>query len=252
MAIQAEMLQRTSKNLERLRDYFEARIRWTIPQEAQSGIAALHITLKTVLSVVLGPMLARNGIEPNHAVTYRRVEQIAPDTFESDRIKRFSGFLEQLSDWFMAHGGDTTSPADRQLLERIFRIVEATCLAVEGGLKHNKIEFTPQYAPPPPREPKITEVEGGNILARLVLEDTEETPVLWEFRGEIELHYEAKQALHAFLKEAGLKYSSYELTKLENKVLQWVKGQPHGYVLVIKISTMHDKREPYATYSKKQ
>lgn len=252
MAIQAEMLQRTSKNLERLRDYFETRIYWTVPEDAQAGISALHMTLKTALSIVIGPLLARNGVEPNPTVTHRRVEQTTVNSFETDRLERFSGFLEQLSDWFIAHGGDTTTPTDRDLLEKIFRIVENTCLAIEAVLKNNSIEFSPQYEPPPPNEPKVTEMEGGNVRAKLVLDDTEETPVLWEFRGEIELHYDAKQSLHQFLEDAGLKYSSYELTKFENKVLGWVKSRPHGYVLIIKISTLHDKREPYPTYDKKE
>ena len=252
MAIQAEMLQRTRKNLERLRDYFEARVHWKVPQETQAGIAALHMTLKTMLDVVLVPLLARNGIEPNAAVTYRRVEQTTLNSFESSRLERFSGFLEQLSDWFIAHGSDTNTPTDRELLEKIFRIVEGTCLAVEAVLKHNSMEYNPLYPPPPPLEPKVTEIEGGNVRAKLVLDDTEETPVLWEFRGDVELHYDAKQALGTFLEEAGLKYSSYEQTKLENKVLQWVKSRPHGYVLVIKISTLHGRREPYPTYEKKK
>ncbi len=251
MAIQTEVLQKISKKLERVRDYFEGRIRWTPSNEALPGMTALHLTLKTILTVTLGPILVQNGVKPNPAVTYRRVDQVGPGTFNVVLLAKFSKFLDQVSDWLMTHTDGPLSQTDLGKLEALHRVIETTCLALEATLSQNSIDFTPLNPPPAPAEPNVTEIEGGDVRAKLVLDDTEETPVLWTFQGETELHSDAKDALAAFLEQAGLRFSSYELTRFENKVLQWVMARPHGQVLEIKISTLHGRREPYPAYHSK-
>ena len=84
--------------------------------------------------------------------------------------------------------------------------------------------------------------------ARLVLEDTERTPVLQTFKGAVELTLKAQQALGELLDQAGITHNSYQRNKLERKVLQWVQATPPGSVLVIRIGDLNGVPEP-STYA---
>jgi hypothetical protein len=251
LSIQDEMLQKAAHNLERVQSYFESRTTWTVPQDSKGAVSALHLISMTMIQVALEPLLETNGLDLEPALTHRRVDQLPAAELDQDRLAKFSGFVEQLSDWFVAQSGNHASPTGKALLERIYRSVERTTLSLEALLKHNRLEFTPLRPPPPPAEPEVTELEQGNVDARLILEDSETEPVLQTFRGNVELSYEANQAIDGLLEEAGLKYSPYQHDKFMRKVLQWVQATPQGHVLEIKISTLHGRREPYPTYNRK-
>ena len=216
---------------------------------------------------VLEPLLRANRAQALPPA--RQSAEPLPQTGEVDveRLTRFAAFVEQLGRWFESQSGLPLSGVGKTSLGTVAGSLQRTAAVVEAMLARGGVAPVPPAAGPaigdaPTLRPATTPPAGAEESVdvprrpaadgpRLVLEDTERTPVLQTFKGAVELTFETREAIARFLAEAGIDYNSYQLDKLERKVLQWVQATPHGCVLVIKVGELRGRREAVPGYAKK-
>ena len=87
-----------------------------------------------------------------------------------------------------------------------------------------------------------------DVNARLILHDTVKKRLLQEFRGVKELTTETRELVDKFFENQSVSFSDREMRKIYDKVQKWIEGTPEGRVLVVKISGLSGKAEPYSSY----
>jgi hypothetical protein len=237
-------LGQAAANLERLHDYFRSRTTWQVGDGGSHAAATLSATLERTCRDALQPLLAATGIKLPTAPPTPPQPDAPEGRLDRGRLDRFSAFVSQLGSWLMAQHGKAVSEAGRIHLLSIARHLVGTTTAVGEILRTLEPDDSPG-----PSEADEPEVE--HIDTRLVLEDTEEAPLLQLFRGNIELTHEAKRAIHAFLAQARVSSRGADLIRFERKVQQWIEATPHGHVLVIKVSCLSGHPQTYPRYERK-
>jgi hypothetical protein len=100
--------------------------------------------------------------------------------------------------------------------------------------------------------PDLGPVAEVDMRARLVLEDTVQSPLTRQSRGVVELTKETKDRVQEFFADQGVTYGGQELRRVHDKVLKWVEGIPEGRVLVIKLSGLSGTPQPYSSYQPRE
>ncbi len=243
--ITLQELEKAAKNTARLSEFLAARRTWTLGGGAKEALAATRDAANNFGEYLTALMTARQitSVESIQAPP----APLPAAVMESARIEKFSDFLRQLKKWFVNHG-DTPFPAEgyetlRSIQASLATTYWAAASLIEavdaaGSATHPAaVDFGP-----------VVEVDRE---ARLILENTEERPLLHEFKGVVELTAEAKKLLDNFFAKHEIDLGAYEKRRLQDKVLRWIEGTPEGQVLIFKISGLHGRPEPYASYRQK-
>jgi hypothetical protein len=255
--IRDDELHKVAGNFGRLREYFEARAEWTVKASDANALVTLHTALMAVIQIGLPPLMHENAVELPEELDHAPVKQLAERQIDGEKLHKFAAFSEKLVPWFLAQSGRGASDDGRKLLATVYKSLEGTTLAVEQIMDNTGVSYTgllPEAAAPPAKasaaaeEPRPPEPELAPCDSRLFLEDTEETPMLQEFKGQTELTFAATQAITRFLEEAEVRYDEGRLIRFQRKVLGWIEGTPPDHILVIKVSTLTGRREPYPSY----
>jgi hypothetical protein len=96
--------------------------------------------------------------------------------------------------------------------------------------------------------PTPVAVDPDGRPMQLVLDDTDELPMVQSFQGIKELTPECKHLVDDFLNSWDIEYGGIKHKKLLQRLVRWIDAAPHGQVLVIKMQTLAEPFEPYPSY----
>lgn len=243
--ITTEELEKAAKNTARISEFIAARRTWRLPRGSKEALGAARDAADKFGEYLTVLMTARQI----HSVDEIQAPPapLPPAVMESARLEKFSDFFKQLKKWFVDHGEASLPYEGHDALRSIQASLAVTCWAAESLMAAIETASSGAHGTGAGFGPAV-EV---NREARLVLEDTVEVPLLQEFRGVVELTQEAKSLLDEFLAEHEIDLGPYEKRHLQDKVLRWIESTPEGQVLVFKISGLHGRPEPYASYRPK-
>ncbi len=253
-------LAKANGDVKRLCQYLAARRAWDLATDADQAaqdLGAAAIKLDDHLQA----MIHASGAE-TAATAQPKIAAIEDGTLDRARLVRFASFLRDLDSWLVAQPGSTKDP------EAIATLVEfETNLSCIADLAAALVAPKVQIDEPEPAvdtgedtaindEPSVevdVEVEAGAIDAagrplQLILDDTDEKPMVQEIQGGNELTSECKQLVDGFLAAWGIEYSHYNRKKLLERMQRWISSAPEGQVLVLKMKTAEVPYEPYPSY----
>jgi hypothetical protein len=277
-------LEKASKNLTRIEDFLAVRRQWKLEPAGHEALSTIDAAAELVVRTI-DPILDAHGItiewddQPS-------VELLPTSTFDSGRLAKMSDFMIQLGRWFEGHSQctleRTAEPTLGQVYGSVGRIRKAVAKIIERspyrqptqerrGLSEVNEDSAPTPLPVADSEPASRVVPGTPTVAagprpaerttaaappassgaRLVLEDTEQTPLLQTFKGETELTPEARERLDTFFGDHGVILSGYQLHKFEAEIERRIRSTPHGQVLVVKIGSIEGMPKPYFAYQAK-
>ncbi len=255
-----EKLAKTKANIDKLCRFFAARTSWRLADDAQPSALEFARAAGAVDRRLKG-LVTAVGADP--APPERpQVEPVEDGVFSRARLDRFTVFLDDLDAWFGSHSAPPSSDEGIELLRGMeatlagnLELIDALVLppqratpastassrVVDGPVTADA-EFTPVAASP------ATHSGSGEPPTRLILDDTDERPMVQSFRGIKELTPECKELVDGFLAAWNLDYGEVRRKKLLQRLVRWIDSAPHGQALVIKISTMREPWEPYPSY----
>jgi hypothetical protein len=238
-------LEKAAQNTARISEFVAARRTWKLAGGAKKALGATRDAANTFGEYLTTLMTARqiHSVETIQAPP----AALAPAVLESARLEKFSDFLSQLKKWFVNHGENSFPLEGHDALRSMQASLATTIWAVES-LIETVDAASPNADPDAASFGPVVKVDRE---ARLILEDTEEMPLLQEFKGVAELTTEAKKLLDDFFAKHEIDLGAYEKRRLQDKVLRWIEGTPEGQVLVFKISGLRGRPEPYASYQQK-
>jgi len=172
---------------------------------------------------------------------------LPPAELDASRLEKFTVFLNQLRQWFTRKDDATLPPDGEDHLREIYAALTTTRSAAESLLAVAEA----RRAAADREATEHGEIVEVDRQARLVLEHTDATPLLQEFKGVAELTPEAKGTLQEFVDEHELDLGPFEKRRLQDRVLRWIESTPEGQVLVLKISGLHGRAEVYSSYQSK-
>jgi len=251
-------LAKANGDVKKLCEYLAARRGWDLATDAEQAaqdLGAAAIKLDDHLQA----MIHASGAE-TAATSRPKTAAVEDGTLDRARLVRFASFLRDLDSWLVAQPGSTKNP------EAIATLVELeTNLSCIADMAAALVAATVQIDEPEPAvetvedtakddEPSVdVEVEAGAIDAagrplQLIVDDTDEKPMVQEFQGRNELTSECKELVDVFLAAWGIEYSYYNRKKLLERMQRWITSAPEGQVLVLKIKTAEVPYEPYPSY----
>lgn len=257
--ITTEDLEKAARNLERLAVFVGERRSWILGNGCEEPALATRETAQSLADLLGGwsedldgepvPILKPAALEPAGKIS-------------AGRMAKFSEFLDRLYGWFESHQHSDLPEAAEVTVASIRSSLSTTANALTellgpaaafaGGEPPAPAATAVDESEPadlgPLTSPDLGPVAEVDMRARLVLEDTPEVPLLQEFRGVVELTTEAKDQVREFFAGQGVPVEGNDLRRLFDKVLKWVEGTPEGRVLVIKISGLSGKPQPYSSY----
>ena len=244
--ITSQELEKAARTIGRISEFIAARRSWTLAAGADEALSATREAADGFGEYLTALMTARQ---------IRSVAEVQPPpeplpraTMDATRLARFTEYLGQLRRWFVNHGDASLPREANEAVRSIQASLAATCWAAESLLA---------AAEAAPSEADRATADFGQVVevdreARLILEDTEAVPLLQEFKGVVELTNEAKGLLESFFEKNEIDLGAFEKRRLQDKVLRWIEGTPEGQILVFKISGLHGRAEPYASYQPKE
>jgi hypothetical protein len=247
-----EKLARAEANITKLCEFFAARREWSFDDESIDAARDLSAAADAV-GVRVRTMMQACGAEPDDPKT-PDVESLGPGTHDHARVLRFTAFLRELDGWFAAQTEAPTTPRAMQALQEMEAHVSCMIRLFEAAL-----------VPPEERDVAAAAEDGatrgataGGLTSivtdekgaakQLVLDDTEEHPLVQEFRGISELTPECERLADEFLAGWNIELSYYNRKKYLERLLRWISSAPEGQVLVIKMKTLEEPYEPYPSY----
>lgn len=278
-------LTKAAENLTRIDEFLAVRRRWHLELAGYEALRDFDSAAELIIRTI-DPFLDAHGLTIDWA-DEPSLEQLPTTKFDSDRLARMSDFMVQLGRWFQDHAEGTLEPAAGPALGQVYGSVgRIRKTAVEildsspyrqsvpdrrppSGLAENAppeprpmadagpdsaIALGSRKVAPGPRQADQTATAGAPASsgARLVLEDTDETPLLQTFRGETELTPEARERIDTFLTDHDVDLSGYRGHKLEMELERRIRNTPDGQVLVVKIGTIDGTPKPYFSYQRKR
>ena len=243
--ITVEELEKAARNIGRLAEYLGARRNWTLNSGTEEVLASTRDAADSFVEYLTAVMTARQ-------IEISTARQPAPDLLppaelDATRLEKFTTFLTQLRQWFLRKGDATLPSAGDDRLREMHAASTAARSAAESLLAVAEARRAASDREAAEHH-EIVEVDRD---ARLVLEHTESTPLLQEFKGVAELTPGAKAILQEFMAEHELDLGVFEKRRLQDRVLRWIESTPEGQVLVLKISGLHGRAEVYSSYQSK-
>ncbi|MFV2074058.1 MAG: hypothetical protein ACC742_15610 [Thermoanaerobaculales bacterium] len=244
--ITTQELERAAKNVARISEFLAVRRGWVLVGGADEALEDARKAAASLGEYLTALMTARQ-VEPA-AEAPSPPEPLPSDEIGAARIAKFTDFLDQLRQWFAKRGNAEVPAEGEEALRSIHLSLGTACAAINGILAADEAARAAAAAGTAEAIANPNVVVEVDRDARLILEDTSELPILQEFRGVVELTPAAGEILNGFLAENKIELSDYEKRRLMDKVLRWVEATPEGQVLVLKISGIHGRPEPYSSY----
>lgn len=267
-----QQLTKAGGDVKKLCEFLAARSDWNVAADAEQPVRDLLAAAST-FNEHLKDVLRASGGEPAGPIE----PMTAPATtgvHDGTRLIRFTTFLRDLDGWLMAQPRPVKNPdaiaALREMEANLNCIVAVatglttppekpadreTGVADEGATPSIESENDNIRRETIVSETEIDNVRRETIVADLgdhpqqvVLDDTDETPMVEEFRGRDELTNHCKELVGAFLAGWNLEYNTYERKKLLERILRWIASAPEGQALVLKMKTIEEPHEPYPSY----
>ena len=249
-------LTRANDNVKRLCEFLTVRRDWVFPPEA----AASRSELKAAASAVgdqLRRLMEDCGAEPVQPPSLPDASAGA-GTHDNARLQRFAVFLRDLEAWFAAQ---TDAPTDADGIEALQEMdAHIVCLLDifdrepgSSGVPRESDDALPESPPTGPSDPGASghtdgSADHGGAPRRLVLDNTEENPLVQEFREITELTPLCEKMADDFLDAWKIELSYYNRKKFLERLLRWISSAPEGQVLVIKMKTAEEPYTPYPSY----
>jgi len=243
-------------DVSKLCEFFAARKDWDLAADAGQPACDL-LAAATKLDEHLNGLMRAAGAEP--------ADPFQPKTTSVDagnhagvRLVRFAAFLQDLYTWLVAQPGPAKDPDGIAALRNMEANL-STIIAMVAALTTTPDQPTDEEfaagddgatqaaeADDTPGEADAAQPEG--LPQQLVLDDTDEKPMVHEFQGRNELTLECHELVDGFLAAWSLDYSHYNRMKLLDRALRWITSAPEGHVLVLKMKTAEKPFEPYPSY----
>ena len=250
----AEKLAKANRDVTKLCEFFAPRRGWNLAHDAHEAARDLAAAAST-LDDHLTALIARYDSQP--------VQHVLPDVgllptgeLDNGRLKRFAIFLHDLDAWLSAQSCPTDYPEGVDELRGmeanlacIIELVEAISSSPDPSTAPGSpADDAPQAEVPvsPARECTSTGPDDGP--QQLILDDTDERPLVQELQGIKELTEDCQKLVDDYLTAWGLEYSYIKRKKLLERILRWITSAPEGHVLVMKMKTAEEPFEPYPSY----
>ena len=231
-------LRRAARSVARLSGYLVAHREWTVAAGSRNALEATHRAADRLRGWLCDTY-------PEVAAA-RPPEQEAParptGVLEHQRLAPLAIFLEQLEAWFRSRAGYQLTAEGAAILADMTGWLHGAVAATRDQLAAGADPETKAPMDRPDLE------KPADAPERLVLEDTEETPLLQEFKGTVELTAEALDLVRGFLDAYGVQMPESSRRQLDHKVQRWLEATPDGHLLVLKMTTLHGHYEPYPVY----
>lgn len=238
-------LEKAARNIGRVSDYLGARRNWTLASSTEEVLAATRDAADSFTEYLTAVMAARQiKISTESQQT---PDLLPPAELDPSRLVKFTDFLNQLRHWFTRKGDATLAIGGEDRLREIHSALTTTRSAADSLLAVAEA----RRAASDREATEFAEIVEVDREARLVLEHTDATPLLQEFKGVAELTPKAKEILQQFVDEHELDLGPFEKRRLQDRVLRWIESTPEGQVLVLKISGLHGRAEVYSSYQSK-
>jgi len=245
-----EKLAKANRDVKKLCEFFAARRSWTLAPGSGATGSDLA-TAATEIDARLRGLIESSGSQPDTPAE-PEAEALPVGTFDDGRLSRMTVFLRELDIWFAAQDIATDSPAGLSELKQmqarlacIAALVRAVSRTADVHPTTGDVSTDDGVAAASGAAPRPIP-EGAPL--QLVLDDTDETPMIQEFQGIQELTPDCKQAVDDFLAAWGLNISYIKRKKLLERLLRWISSAPEGHVLVMKMKTAEEPFEPYPNY----
>ncbi len=252
-------LAKAHANVTKLCHFFAARSGWRLARDAER---ASHDFVRAAEAVDrrLRKLLAAADSSPSEPQP-PEVAPVEDGVFDRTRLMKFTTFLTDLDTWFAAQPAPPTSAEGVALLAEMEAMLAANLQLVADltpAAEAPSSSDTPPLAAtdfaieeggssgPAMPTPPMTHTDSG--LHQLVLDDTDERPMVQTFRGITELTPECKEAVDEFLSTWNIQYDDIKRKTLRERLVRWITSAPHGQVLVIKVRTLTEPFEPYPSY----
>jgi hypothetical protein len=249
-----DKLAKANSNIKKLCEFFAARRGWAYPPGADTTTAELAAAAEGVRRR-LDTMMEACSVFPGDPAN-PDIDSIGPGTHDNARLKKFTTFLRDLDAWFAAQ---ETVPSDPKAVAAILEmdahvacmieifnkaVAASTAPPMSESAPHETTEAEP--AATPTLEPTVVGPDG--VPLQLVLDDTDQRPLVQEFQGISELTPECERMADEFLAAWEIELSYYNRKKFLERLLRWISSAPEGQVLVIKMKTLEEPYEPYPSY----
>ncbi len=267
--IHSQEIETIHRNLFRMAQFISERSAWTLPYNADAPLQKVRGLISNLQSRIGSLRTSASSGDGLDSPPELGFEQLPPSKFDGDRLYRFAAFLEDLDKWFTTRSGFEDPEKQSQVFVAIESSLIALADATRSLLETNYPDSSPSTPTPvtaateaPPSTTGAVEhierpqVESDEELEpipnlKLVLKNTTERPLLQEFQGRVELTFEAKERLQAFLVEARAEMAESDQRRFEEKVLRWIEGTPDGQILILKSGAMDGPFKLYPIYRHK-
>lgn len=267
-----QQLTKASGDVRKLCDFLAARCNWDVATDAEQPALDL-LTVATTFGEHLTDVLRASGAEPAGPVEPAAPPAVA-GAHDGTRLVKFTTFLRDLDLWLVAQPGPISNPdavtALRDMEASVSCVVAvATTLTTppeespnerveagdDGAIQEAETEDADIRRETIVTDTELDTVRRETIVAdlgehpqQLVLDDTDETPMVEEFQERDELTTHCKELVDAYLADWNIEYTYYNRKKLLARILRWIASAPEGQALVLKMKTIEEPFEPYPSY----
>ena len=251
-----QQLAKANGDVTKLCEFFAARKDWDLAADAGQPAHGL-LAAATKLDEHLNGLIRASGAEPADPLQ-PKTTSVDAGSHAGARLVRFAAFLQDLDTWLVAQPEPTNDPDEitalRDMEANLSTIITMVAALTTTPDQPSDEEFAAgddgasQAAETDdmPGEAIAAKIEG--LPKQLVLDDTEEKPMVHEFQERNELTTECKELVDGFLAAWSVDYSYYKHKKLLDRLLRWITTAPEGQVLVLKMTTAEKPYEPYPSY----
>jgi hypothetical protein len=258
-------LANAATNVRKLCEFFVARRDWRPAADAGSILVDLEAATNRLRARLDGVLLTCGAGPASPAAP--AMATLGPDVFDTGRLQKLTTYLHDLEAWFAAQPAPPSEPEAVALISEMSALVGAMALQLAGAAAPTAAVAPPTAASaaPPAAAPVAVRVEpraappagdpghaarttAGPPPRQLVLDDTEEAPLIQEFQGRKELTATCEKLADDFLSAWDIQLSYYNRKKFLERLLRWISSAPEGQVLVIKMKTVEEPYEPYPSY----
>jgi hypothetical protein len=239
-------LEKAARNLERLAQFLGERRAWMLASDAEAAAISVRNAAAS-LAALLAEMVGRETAAPEKL---RQPDKLTvASTVSGSRLAKFAEFIDQLQDWFASHHGSPMPPDSDEAVSSILHSLAVAERSINELMKPPVAAADVSQAVVCGDLGPVAEVD---MNARLVLEDSVQTPLLQVFRGVSELTPQAKRLVEEFFAKQGIELEGNDRRRIHDKTLRWIQSTPEGHVLVIKLSGLSGRAEAYSSYRPKQ
>jgi len=254
-------IRKATLNAQKIQEFLQAHAAWRVAAGSAEVLDAAHRSIAAVTGCVEA-ILVTSGIrvglppEPPPAET-----TLPPGEIDGSKLARIASFLAQLAGWVKAYSEAQVPISAAASLKKFFSVAVALARALERILDANALPYqpvrlehepatAPRTGPLPP--PAADDQAPTAPSTQLELVHSFKDPLLREVQKRLELNAKAEGLIDGFLAESGIAYSPGERRRFLRKVVDWIQSTPEGHHLVLRVSALRGKLEPYASYAQSE